>query len=155
MQTPSSEKLVIRDSPVALWVTGGVVALSGVLMVAEFVLLGVDARGIVGAVITALVGLVMILLPSALTVTVDRERGLLTLRYRSLLKSSVKEFPLSELSSIEVERSQNSPSYRLRLTLASGQQLPLRSYYSGGYASKAQKASQLAQFLGLPDKAST
>jgi len=155
MQTQPSDKLVVRDSPVALWVTGGLVAVAGVLMVVEFVVLGVQTSGIVGAVTTALVGAVMILLPSALTVTVDRERGLLTLRYRSLLKASVKEYPLSDLSAIEVERSQTSPSYRLRLTLASGQQLPLRSYYSGGYASKAQKASQLAQFLGLPDKTST
>ena len=67
------------------------------------------------------------------------------------MKTSVKEYPLRDISSIEVERSQNSLSYRLTLRLASGQHAPLRSYYSSGYASKAQKAGQLAQYLGLPD----
>ena len=63
MEAQSSDKLVIRDSPVGLWVTGGVVVAAGVLMVVEFALLGVQASGIVGAVTTALVGAVMIFCP--------------------------------------------------------------------------------------------
>jgi len=99
----------------------------------------------------------MALLSATLTVTADRLRGTLTLRYRSLLRTLVKDYALPQIASVEVDSTRSSTSsssrssttYRVALVLASGDKVPWRSYYSSGYSEKESKARQLREFLGV------
>jgi len=174
MERPA-DQLIIRDYPVALWVIGAILTAGGLLWELAFLALqpggfwpagsGLARPGSVFDMIVAggfwpgavmfFIGAPMALLPSALTVTADRLRGTLTLRYRSPVLTSMKEYPLAEIASVEVESSRStshgrsSTTYRLTLVLASGSRVPLRSYYSSGYAEKERKALQLREFLGV------
>ena len=144
MNTSSSDTLTIRDYPLALWLVGIGVAASGVWG-------SLLKDGLVPGILIALGGALMVLLPTILTVTADRQRAILTVRHRSLIRSSVKEYPFRDITGVEVDRqmSQSSASYRMVLVLASGARAPLRSYYSGGYRNKENKARQLREFLGV------
>jgi hypothetical protein len=148
METQASDRLVIRDYPVALWVVGGVFLAAGVLLAFEL-----DSGWIAGVGVGG-VGALLALLPTVLTLTADRQRGTLTVQHQSLWRKSVKEYPLKDIASVVVEGSMGgrNSSCRLALGLASGTQVPLRSYYSSGYSTKAQKASRLSDFLGLADQ---
>jgi hypothetical protein len=110
---------VIRDLPWGPWIAGLFVGSFGALMVQSA--LGTDA--IMGLFIGATLcgaGLLMVALFPVLTVRVDRESGLLTLTYRSLLTKRVKEIPLQRIDSIDVER------YGVVITESDGHVTPLR-----------------------------
>jgi len=176
METRAADQLVIKDYPLALWVIGAALTLEGVLWELAFLALQpggfwpagrelvtpgslpylIASGGFWPGAISFLIGAPLVLLSSALTVTADRLSGTLTLRYRSLLRSLVKDFPLTEIASVEVDHSRssngrNSSAYRLTLVLTSGKRVPLRSYFSSGYGAKEQKARQLRQFMGVAE----
>jgi len=175
MEARPADRLVIKDYPLAFWVIGAFLALDGVLWELAFLALQpgglwpagqelvrpgslaylVVSAGFWPGAISFLIGAPMALLSSALTVTADRPSGTLTLLYRSLLRSLTKEYPLTEIASVEVDSSRSSSSsgssttYRLTLLLTSGNRVPLRSYYSSGYNEKERKARQLREFMGV------
>jgi hypothetical protein len=92
-------------------------------------------------------GLLLFSLASVLSIRADRARGFLTLTYRSLLRKTVKEIPLHQIASIDIEvyRGQ-SPSYRVVITESDGQVTPLR-YYSPG--NKKDLANRLRELTGV------
>jgi hypothetical protein len=153
MQAQPSDRLVIRDYPAALWAAGAAFLVAGVA-------LAIQPKGLVPGIVTGVVGALIAFLPTVLTVSADRQRGVVTVRHRSLFQASAKEYPFRDIASVEVDGSvsienrRRRASYRLLLVLASGDRVPLRSYYSGGYNRKARTASQLSQYLGLPDAGS-
>ncbi len=174
METHPADRLVITDYPLTFWVIGVLLALEGILWELAFLALQpgglwpagrelvrpgslaylVVSAGLWPGAISFLIGAPMALLSSALTVTADRPSGTLTVRYRSPLRSLVKEYPLTEIASVEVDSSRSSSNgssttYRLTLVLTSGNRVPLRSYYSSGYREKERKARQLREYMGL------
>ena len=119
MEAPSNTP-VVRDMPWGLWFFGLFVCSLGAL-IAQSTLWTADIMGLfIGAVLCG-IGLLMIGLFSVLTVRADRENGLLTLTYRSLLTKRVKEIPLAKIDSINVE------GYRVVITESDGRVTPLRS----------------------------
>ncbi len=175
MEARSTDRLVVKDYPLTLWVIGAVLIVGGLLWILGFLALQpggfwpagrelaqpgslphlIVSGGFWPGAVMFLIGAPMALLSSALTITADRLRGTLTLQYRSLVLASVKELPVTEIASVEVDRSSSthsgrtSTTYRVILALASGGQVPLRSYYSSGYAAKERIARQLREFLGV------
>lgn len=141
------ERLTIREYPVAFWLVGAI----GIGMGLAFVVGG--ASRIFGT-IEGLVGVLFILLSSITTVIADRQAGSLTIRYRSLMNSSLKEYLLTEVGSVEVERDRGGEGgsvYRIAVVLKTGEHVPLHSYYSSGYSGKERKARRLREFLDLKD----
>ncbi len=174
METHPADRLVITDYPLTFWVIGAFLTLEGILWELAFLALQsggfwpagrelvrpgslaflVVTAGFWPGAISFLIGAPMALLSSALTVTADRPSGTLILRYKSSLRSVVREYPLIEIASVEVDSSRSSSNgssttYRLALVLTSGNRVPLRSYYSSGYKEKESKARQLREFMGL------
>lgn len=148
MNSSTSDTLVIRDYPLALWLVGIGFAAGGIW--------GATLKdGLVPGILIALGGALMALLPTVLTITADRQRSMVTVRHQSLIRSSVKEYPFGDITGVQVDSSvsvdggQRSSTYRLALVLASGARVPLRSYYSSGYGNKENKARQLREFLGV------
>ena len=116
----SSAAPVIRDLPWGPWIFGLFVGSFGALMVRSTLGTGDITVLFIGAILCA-VGLLMVALFSVLTIRVDRESGLLTLTYRSLLTKRVKEIPLHKIDSIDVE------GYGVVITESDGRVTPLRS----------------------------
>jgi hypothetical protein len=102
------------------WIAGLIIGCFGALIVQST--LGTDNfKGlIIGAVLCG-VGLLMVGLFSVLTIRVDRESGLLTLTYRSLLTKRAQEIPLHKIDSIDIE------GYGVVITQSDGAVTPLRS----------------------------
>src|SRR5262245_26492561 len=81
----------------------------------------------------SLMGALLIVLVSVLTVTVDHQRQTLNLHYRSLLRVSTKACAVTEVRFVNIaEDSEGEGMYRVEVTLRSGQVVPLSSTYSGG-----------------------
>ena len=153
METNNS-KLIIHEYPLGLWIGGIFLAGMG-----AYFLIKLPGQWIVAAILGAF-GLILLLTATVLTVTADKNLGLLTLRYRNLLFiGSKKEIPLSEIAVVQVQMSRSrssrseggssAPSYRIAIVRKDGQIIPFRSYYSGGAAGKQKKAQQLRTFLGV------
>ena len=149
MDTTNS-RLIIREYPFGLWLTGLCLGAIG----ANF-FVKTPGQWLIAAVLVA-VGLVVFLIATILSISVNRITGSLTLRYRNILfLGSKKEIPLSEIASVQVEMSRSSnrstsgPSYRIVVVRKDGQVIPFRSYYSSGVAGKQKKAGQLRTFLGV------
>lgn len=144
------DKLIIRDIPWGLWLTG--IALIGVTVY----LVNGSAHSI--AAITGILGLLALLLPAALTISADQATRSLTLRYGLLIPRSVKHIPFDEIDTIWVAgsatSSHNHPShrntsYRLELVKKDGTTLPFRAYYSDDLLLKQRRAEKLRAFVGL------
>ena len=124
---------MLRDYPLVLWLTAAMV--------------GAGAFGsayIWQGVLVSLVGAALIACASVLTVTVDRRREILQLRYRSLLRVSTRTFPFREISAVHVaEDSEGERMYRVELLLRSGETVPLRTMYAVGRASKTRRAERI------------
>src|SRR5206468_1444255 len=80
------------------------------------------------------IGLLLLVLPSVLTVRADRAGGVLIITRRSLLRNSVQEIPLRLIASIDIETSSDSDgnTYRIVITQSDGKVIPLRAYYTSG-----------------------
>ena len=93
----NQDKLTIRDFPFSLWLMG-------------IVLLGMTAflltkSALPTAGITGFLGLLALLLPTALTVSADKSARILTQRYGLIIPRSVKHFPFDEINTILVDSS--------------------------------------------------
>jgi hypothetical protein len=148
MENQSSDP-VIRDIPWSLWMFGLVFAgIGGFIALASLK----DSQSPLFPLLFSGVGVLMLVLPSVLTIRADRSTGFLTLTYRSLLTKNVKEIPLNEIVSIDIESSSSSrggTTYRVAITENNGQVTPLRSYYSSGYGGKKRTADRLRELIGV------
>ena len=143
MEIPSKEQVVFRDYPLALWLFGIPLLIGGA------VIAGTPVDRDLGIVLV-LGGVAFIALPSTLTVTVDPARGMLNLRYRSLIRASTKVYPLNEISFVNVaEDSEGERMYRLELFLRSGEVVPFRWGYLVGKRRHERQAQRLRSVLGL------
>ena len=103
-----------------------------------------DTHRAVGLTIFGGAGLLALALPSALTIRVDRESGLLSLTYRSLLRRSSKEIPLHEIESVDIEDD------RVVITERNGRVTPLRSYQERQASIKLHRqAKRLRELIGV------
>src|SRR5512137_1415634 len=101
MYPTSSDRLVIRDYPIVMWVIG-----AGFMLAGLFVAL--RPGGLVFAAIAFLLGAVLALfLASVTTIAGDKMLGTLVIRHRSLLRSQVKEVPLSDIASVRLDTSRS------------------------------------------------
>jgi hypothetical protein len=155
----SSDRLVIRDYPILMWVIGAGFMLAGLFVAPR-------PGGLIFGAVAFLVGAVLALyLASVTTIAGDKMLGTLVIRHRSLLRSQVKEVPLSEIASIRLDTSRThhhhgrrSTSFRLVLVTTSDEKIPLEGYYTSGllaFFDQEKKARKLREFLGLPASEAT
>jgi hypothetical protein len=111
--------LVIRDRPWGQWFFGLFVCSIGVFMALSILQTGNFTGLLIGAVLCG-PGLLLIVLPTVLTIRVDGQSGLLILTHCSLLTKQVKEIPLHKIDSIDVR------SYGVVITESDGRQTALR-----------------------------
>jgi hypothetical protein len=105
----------------------------------------------------ALIGLVIFLLSTTLTITADRTERKLILHYRSLLKENTREILFSQIESIELEmnrhrshsRRSSGPTYRIVVVLKDGTVVPFHQYFSSGSGDKTHKVKQLREYIGV------
>ncbi len=149
MDSRSSNSITIKEFPIAFWVLGAVFAVGG-----AYVIVGSPEALIFGA-LGIVLGFVFLALAPITTITADRLAGQLSLHYRSLLRGTSKQIPLSQITAVEIDRStsrsrgRRSTTYRIEFVTANGERTPLHSYYSSGYREKEQKAQRLCEFIGL------
>ena len=143
MTVSSNVQIVFKDYPLILWLMGVLF-----LFVGAAFPFGHDAEGVQARVLMLLGGGLFIAFPCILIVTVDRTRGMLNLRYRSLIRGSAKAYPLSEVCFVTVaEDREGERMYRLELILWSGQVVPLRTFYSVGKGHHERRARRLRSEL--------
>lgn len=151
-----SEKLTLRDFPFGLWLAG-----LGFLAAAGYFFTRGGSSATNTSYLFGLVALLLLFLPSVLTITADKTTRVLVLRYGLLISRSTKEFSFDEIQTIHVNSRtsfdrtdgsrQRSTSYRLEIIKKDGQSIPFRSYYSGGFFLKEQQAKKLRAFIGLAE----
>ena len=149
MDTTNS-RLIIREYPFGLWLMG-----LGLGAIGAYFFVKTPGQWLIPAVLVV-IGLVVFLIATTLTISADRTTWSLTLRYRNnLFLGSKEEIPLLEIASVQMEmsrssnRSSSGPSYRIVVVRKDGQVIPFRPYYSSGVAGKQKKAGQLRTFLGV------
>lgn len=149
---PSNGNVVIRDVPYALWIFGLVFGGIGIYMATA------SGAPVVFSIIFCAVGALIILLIPILTVRIDRNSGMLSLTRRGILVNSHQDIRIKEISDVYVDRKVSSDSdgtsvtYQINIVLESGEQVPLRRYYSSGYRRKESQAQLLRDAIGLADK---
>jgi hypothetical protein len=141
----NESRLALRDVPIFLYLFGVIFASLGGYFYYD------GGQPIV--LIFPAIGLAILLFASVVTITADRITRTLTLRYRSVLRQSQKEFLFDDITAIGVEfvRSGNKRTYRVVLKGRDGNIIPLRSGSSSGSASKHRLAAKLRDFMNLPD----
>lgn len=142
------QELKLREYPIFGWLFGLSAFGYGV-----FIFVTGGTAFITHTLVSAGVGLLSFVLSYILTVTADKQTGMLTLDYRSVFHHSVKEIPINQIQSIFVSRSRGSRSttYCVEAILKSGERVPFRSYSSSGSYKKQKWADQLRSFLDLGD----
>jgi hypothetical protein len=144
MAMNSNEQVVLKDYPIFLWPIG-----VGTVVIGTWVSETNWERFLF-----VLIGVALIGFDSILTVTIDHRRGTLNLHYRSLLRVSTKEYPLSEICFVNVaEDSEGERMYRVELILWSGEVVPLRNGYSIGKARKERRAQRIRSVLRVGSEA--
>ena len=139
--------LTYTEYPLALWIVGAFIAIPGIVI---YVI--TPYGSIFLPALELIIASLFFLFPRILTVTVDLGEQTLTLRYRSLLRSSEKQLRIPDIDSIHLETSRDSESgttYRIVAACKDGQIFPFRSYYSSGRLTKQKKVDRLRTFLGL------
>jgi hypothetical protein len=147
MQSQAPNRIQIRDYPIILWFFGGIFIVIGIWML-------INQQSAWVSTLFFLIGSLLILvLGSITTITVDKEAGTLEIRNRSILRNVVKEYTLNEVTAVDVEQSRDSDgsTYRVAIRTTSGESIPFHSYYTSGVASKERQAKKLRDFLALPD----
>lgn len=148
------QKLVIRDIPVFLWIFG-----LGFLVAAVFIFLQNPTTTWMPAAFLGLFGILMFVLPSALTITADRYVRTLTLKYGLIIPRSIKTISFDAIQTIHVDShyshnshdGHSSTTYRIELIQRDGTVIPFRSYYSSGSFFMERNARKLREFMGLEE----
>jgi hypothetical protein len=145
MAISSNEQVVFRDYPLWLWLPG---MMAIALTLPAWMQFKAWER-----LLFALMGVALIGFASILTVTVDRQRGTVNLRYRSLFRVSTQTYPLSEICFVNVaEDPEGERMYRVELILWPGQAVPLRNGYSIGRWRHERRAQRLRSALRIPSE---
>ena len=137
MRTSPGERIIFRDYPIAVWLTG--------LM---FVGAVIAPSGTISRVVFTLIGAAIIALAPVLIVSVDQGRRTLALKYRSLLRVSTHTYQFDDILAIDVPKDGEDPWLsRIELILQSGQRVPLRIHVSIGRRGKERNAQLLRDAL--------
>lgn len=135
------KEIVFRQYPYWLWLAG----------LATLTLAAVVIEDVWDRTLLAVVGMGFIVLPSTLTITLDRRSGILALHRRSLLQHWSKDFPLRDIAAVSVAQDRERERlYRVQLELRSGEVVPLQSEFSAGKARKERAAQRLRGALRGP-----
>ena len=151
-----SERLTFRDFPFGQWLAG-----LGLIAAAVFYLTrGVGSANYMGYVL-GVIGLLLLFLPTALTITADKTTRTLTLRYGLFIPRSVKVLPFDEIRTIHVDShttrrhtkgsTRRVTSYRLQVVKQDGAIVPFRNSYSSDFLFNDQRAKKLRAFIGLEE----
>lgn len=146
-----NNKKVIRSYPTALWTFAVVLTLLGI-----FFYFNTAGNWILPA-IFFVAALVVILVSPTLTISVDNVAGLIAIQSRSLIKKSIKEYPIANIKTIEIESSTHrdlddhtkNTSFRLVMKLNDNTVVPFQSYYSGNLLGLNHQCNQLREITGL------
>jgi hypothetical protein len=148
MASEDQDRLTITEHPVVLVLVGVLLIFIGLFNILQ-------KGGMIPGLLALVVGILCALvLASTTSITCDKTTNLMTIQYHSIIRNSVKEYPLMEIASMDVEsttsrtRSGSSRTYRLVIIQKSGSQVPLHSYYSSGFSGKKKKAQKINEFLG-------
>ena len=147
------QELKLREYPIFGWLFG-LIAFGYSI----YIFITGGTAFIMHTLVSAGVGLLSFVLSYALTVTADKQTGMLTLDYRSVFHHSVKEIPLNQIQTIFVSSSTSrsskggrSTTYCVEALLKSGERVPFRAYSSSGSFLKQRWANQLRTFLNLEE----
>ncbi len=147
MPAASGDRLQMRNFPWALWVVCGLFIVIGLL--AGF-------SGQPGGLLFASGGLLVVaLLTNVTSLTAERGRGTVTLTSWTLMRGTQRrDIPSRDITQVSIAQSSGADdrTFRMALVLASGEQVPLTNYYSGGRRDKQAAAQRLSNFLA-PDRA--
>jgi hypothetical protein len=151
-----NSRLVMRDYPLFNWLAGIFFLILGAYYI-PFILQGPSAFNTVFIIIELLVGLLLILWGTIVTIQADRQTQILSISSRSVLKGSKKEIAFADISAVQLEMStshnrssrRSGPTYRIVVVCKDGQSIPFHSYYSSGTASKMKQVEKLRAFLGV------
>ncbi len=144
----ATNKLVLRNYPIFVWLCGGVFLGLGLFIVH-------DGGSPIGGVLMALVGAALVVLIPVTTVTADGPAGTIAVRRRSLVVNSMVEHSLQDVVGVDVDSQlSNSRGHTTRvycpvLVLKTGELVPLQYGYSSGRAGKERLAQRLRDYLGL------
>jgi hypothetical protein len=142
MEEPSPTP-VLRDWPWGPWVVGSIFGSFGALMVLSSLGTGDTSPLLIGTIVSG-IGTLIVALPSVLTIRVDRKSGFLNLTYRSLLTKKVKEIPLRQVESVDVDH------YGVAITERDGQVMPLRPHARRrDWAHSHRVATRLRELIGV------
>lgn len=143
-----NENLVFKDTPYSIWLIG--IFFGG--LGAYFLIF--RNTPIYLPIIFIGIGLLLLLLSSILTVTVDRSSGTLVIKKAGIIVHSQREIEISMIEDIYIAQKTStdedgtSTTYQIRIVLNTGEEVPLRKYSSGGYRKKAEQVQQLQQAIG-------
>lgn len=100
------------------------------------------------------VGLGMVLGAQVVLIDADRNKMTLMIEKDGLLGVKQNEYPLNEVEDVYVDSHRSRKggrTYRVVIRMASGDEIPLSSFYSSGRKSKDDLANQLRNFLNQRD----
>ncbi len=152
MNASAPDQLIVREYPFLFWLLGGGSMLFGLLDALQ--------AGHLPGLLFFLIGAALILfLAPVVTVVVDKGRGTLSIRRRTLLRNQVREIRLHDIATIQADSMTSRTrgggyrrAFRLELVLVSGEKIPLQGYYTGGpfafLDDKEWKARTLRAFIG-------
>lgn len=148
MREPPPSQLTVQERPYLIWFFG--LVFTGMGLVFMFSKTGTAALGYI---FFAIGSLILAFTPQV-TVTIDKNTGIVTLHNRSLIRSSFREIYLNEISSVELESSRSSrggSTYRIAFALKDGSSIPMVGYYSSGHVEKDAKVRMLRKFIGISE----
>ena len=142
----SSSDLTFHDRPIVFWLFGASMLAGAVYAViiapAQWILIG----------ILALFGLGLLMMPTV-SVSADRITRTLTISRHSLIRKSQQTIAFGEIAGISVsyqlDREDNSRTYRIEIALHNGEIVPVRSAYTSGHKRKDEQAQQLRAIVGI------
>lgn len=163
MSQPSSDRLMIRDVPYDLWIFEACVCAAAVLAliftpVPPFIPVVMLLGSVLGFVFTA-----------TLTVTGEKQNGLLKLAYQSPARTTVKELPTHQIAGVRVtvsgyasrqqhtsgftlyrSRRKGTPLYSVVADMKDGTIVSFRNNGSSKFQPMLHMAEEVCAFLGLP-----
>ncbi len=83
----------------------------------------------------------------------DKVSGLLTVTHSNLFNASQQEYLLQDIQGVTIEPSYSgrSGTYRVVLSMADGNRLPMTTYLNAGLKDKQSAAAAIMEFLGLKE----
>lgn len=163
MSQPSSDRLMIRDVPYDLWIFEACVCVAAIL---ALIFTPIPPFIPVVMLIGSMLGFVF---TTTLTVTGEKQNGLLKLAYQSPARTTAKELPMEQIAGVRVavsghasrnqrtsgftlyrSRRNGTPMYSVVADMKDGTIVPFRNNGSSKFQPMLQMAEEVCVFLGLP-----